>query len=113
MTTELWTPEKERTSRASGLQIWLPKRARAQKVYGCVVCGAEFPSEQRSAWHRHVVKCAEVNSDVIDAVVAMKRDPRFGGSAFTDISDKEKYRWLRERLGQGRLNSVKKRLGFK
>lgn len=45
------------------LQIWIPESARA--AYRCNVCGDGFGEKQREAWRRHVIKCADVNEEVI------------------------------------------------
>ncbi|NUQ70407.1 MAG: hypothetical protein HUU17_06235 [Chthonomonadales bacterium] len=45
------------------LTIWLPESARP--AFRCNVCDRAFGSKEREAWTRHVVKCADVNEEVI------------------------------------------------
>ena len=55
----------------------------------CSCCGTKFPMEQRSAFIRHVDKCAKVNEEVIDEEVHRHRG---GDSAFDDYDSwREEY----------------------
>lgn len=59
------------------LELWIPDTARP--AYRCNVCEREFGSKQREAWRRHVVKCAEVNEEVIAQEHANSQKITFDG----------------------------------
>lgn len=45
------------------LQLWIPETARA--AFKCNVCDKAFGPKQSEAYRRHVVRCANVNEEVI------------------------------------------------
>lgn len=59
------------------LNLWIPDTARA--AWRCNVCDKEFGEKQREAWRRHVIKCAEVNEEVIAQEHADSKKVVFSG----------------------------------
>lgn len=59
------------------LTLWIPDTARA--AFRCNVCGKGYGEKQREAWRRHVIKCAEVNEEVIAQEHADSKKVVFSG----------------------------------
>lgn len=61
-----------------------------REVLRCSTCKTDFPLEQQAAFDRHVVRCADVNHDIVEAELAAKED-----SYLTSSADPEMFAHLR------------------
>ncbi len=74
--------------------LWIPDSARPDPPTPgrlCTVCGEEFARDRPRQFRHHIQQCAKRNLPEIQQAVEDRRDP------FTEVQDKEKYRWVREK----------------
>lgn len=72
------------------LQLWIPGSAVAYKCS----CGAQFGDKRKGV--QHAIRCAYEHRDESEQKIAESRN------AFTEVADKEMWRWGRERMARGK-----------